>query len=550
MLTLSFFKKVFAAFTKRERVSFWLASAVIIVSIGAIAGIIIIEKTRAVPASGGQYTEGIIGQPEYVNPVTAKSETDRDLVRMVYSNIYDIADKIEISSDTKTWTIRLKENLHWQDDTRLTSDDVIFTVQEIQNKDSDSPLSDSWAGVAVSRISELELQFSLVKPYAFFGDNLKGLYILPKHLFADIPPGNWRLSDYNLKPVGSGPYSFSSYEKRPDGFITSYHLKAWDGYFGTKPLIQNFDFQFSNNKDLLIQNFNSGQVDGFGGISPENITNIKRPYDLFAFRIPNYYAVFLNQTKNPALEDVAVRKALSLVINKNTLVNQVLGGYGKPDDGPIPYDAAYNASTPTLSSLDLASTTLDDAGWKITNEGLRIKNIGKSSIPLSITLVVPQVSFLLKTADIIKESWKTMGVQVTIIPDSPDNIAKNIIPNRTYDALLFGIVLGPSSDLYPFWDSTQSLAHGLNLAMYNNPKVNSLLDTIRGNPDNEARAAQFANVQNIITFDYPAVFLYSTNYLYITNKTIHGIATDVLSDPSDRFKNAGNWYLNMTRVLK
>ena len=60
---------------------------------------------------------------------------------MVYSNVPDIADAITHSADGKTWTVRLKANLHWQDGEQLTSDDVIFTVQSIENLDAESPLA-------------------------------------------------------------------------------------------------------------------------------------------------------------------------------------------------------------------------------------------------------------------------------------------------------------------------------------------------------------------------------------------------------------------------
>jgi peptide/nickel transport system substrate-binding protein len=547
---MPFIKKIFAALTHKERISLFIATGTIIVSIVIVTGIVIAKGTASVPAPGGDYVEGIAGQPEYVNPVTAASETDRDLVKMVYSNIYDIADKIEVSSDTKTWTIRLKENLRWQDGEQLTSDDVIFTVQEIQNKDSASPLFENWTGAAVSRTSELELQFSLSKPYVFFGDNLKNLYILPKHLFANIPPGNWRLSDYNLKPIGSGPYIFSSYEKRSDGFITAYHLKAWNGYFGTKPLIENFDFQFSIDKDSLVKSFNAAQIDGFGGALSDDISNIARPHDLFIFRTPSYYAIFLNQSKNPALADPSVREALSSAVDRNNLVDAALGGFGKPDNGPIPQDAAYNISIVATTSPDFAASLLDNAGWKIGDNGFRSKTIQKSAVPLAVTITVPQIDFLMKTADIIKDAWQNIGVQATITLDSPDDIVNATIPNRTYEALLFGNILGPSSDLYSFWDSSQALAPGLNLAMYDDANADPLFESIRKNPNDVSRAAQFANVQNIIANDYPAVFLYSPDYLYVTNKSVRGITTGLLPDPSDRFRDAGKWYLNTTIVLK
>jgi len=203
---MAFFKKLFLSFTTRERIAFIVSSTATVISFFVVAGILIARATTAVPMAGGQFTEGIVGQPEYINPVIADSETDLDLVKLIFSNVPDIADGIQASPDGKTWTVRLKNNLYWQDGQKLTSDDVIFTVQAIQDPDADSPSAQNFAGITVSRVSELEVQFNLASPYAFFDDTLQNLYVIPKHIYADIPPGNWRLSDYNLKPVGSGPY--------------------------------------------------------------------------------------------------------------------------------------------------------------------------------------------------------------------------------------------------------------------------------------------------------------------------------------------------------
>ena len=130
------FKKIFAALTKKERIVFVLALAGTVVSFVVVMGIVIAQTTKAVPAAGGEYVEGMLGQPEYINPVIASSQTDLDLVKMIYSNIPDLADSITASPDLKTWDVRLKQGLTWQDGQQLTSDDVVFTVQSIQNPDA------------------------------------------------------------------------------------------------------------------------------------------------------------------------------------------------------------------------------------------------------------------------------------------------------------------------------------------------------------------------------------------------------------------------------
>ncbi len=557
------FKKIFAALTKKERVTFVLALAGTIVSFAVVVGFVIAQTTRAVPAAGGEYTEGILGQPEYINPVIASSQTDLDLVKMVYSNLSDISDSITPSADLKTWDVRLKQGLTWQDGEPLTSDDVVFTVDSIQNPDANSPLYQSWQGVTVSRVSELEIQFTLSNPYAFFGDTLNNLYILPKHLFADTPPGNWHLSDYNLKPVGSGPYQFVSYNKNSNGFISSYQLAAWDGTIEAHPLIQNFNFDFFNDETSLVQAFNEGTIDGFGNVTPIDIADITRPDNTYAWPTSAYYAVFFNQSLNLGLQDPAVRQALSVALDRTALIAAALGGNGAPEYGPVPQSAMnYNSAvastsngtsvSSTTSPVALAENLLNNAGWTVSSSSpFRSKTIRGVTVPLVVNLTVPQIDFLTNTASYLQNAWQVIGVQVNITPDSSNDIVNSLIPARNYESLLFGNVLGPSSDLYSFWDSSQDFAPGLNLSLYNNPTVNLLIERARQNPNAASSSQELAAAQADIVASYPAIFLYSPDYVYVTNKNVQGISTSsLLTDPSDRFREIGSWYLNTARVLK
>ncbi|HEY5220606.1 MAG TPA: ABC transporter substrate-binding protein [Candidatus Paceibacterota bacterium] len=552
------FKKIFAALTKKERITFVLALAGTVVSFAIVIGFVIAATTKAVPAAGGAYTEGMLGQPEYINPVIASSQTDLDLVKMIYSNLSDISDSITPSADLKTWDARLKQGLTWQDGQPLTSDDVVFTVDSIQDPDAHSPLYQSWQGVTATRVSELEVQFTLTNPYANFLDTLNNLYILPKHLFAETPPGNWHLSDYNLKPVGSGPYQFVSYNKNSDGFISSYQLGAWNGTLEAHPLIPNFNIDFFNDENTLVTAFNNGTIDGFGNVSPEDIAEITRPDNTVAWPTSAYYAVFFNQSVNLGLQDPAVREALSVAVDRNALVSAALGDYGTPEYGPIPqgaeyYNPAVSSGTPSAASSTLfAESLLDNAGWTIVGSStFRSKVIHGAIIPLVVNLTVPQIDFLANTASYLQTAWQAIGVQVNVIPDSSDDIVNNLIPARNYESLLFGNVLGPSSDLYSFWDSSQDFAPGLNLSLYNSTAVNTLIERARQNTVSASTSVELATAQTDIVASYPAIFLYSPDYVYVTNNNVQGIVTStLLIDPSDRFREIESWYLNTARVLK
>ena len=336
------FKKIFFAFTKTERAIFVAASVVAFVSsvtlITAVAG----EITETAPARGGEFTEGLLIQPTYINPVIAATETDKVLIRFIFQKIDDLAEKIESSGDGRVWKVRLKENLLWHDGQTLTSDDVIFTVQKIQDPDSRSYLAPSWQGALSQRLSERELQFTLAVPYAFFEQSLKGLYVLPKHRFADVPVANWKISELNLKPVGSGPYEFDSYESEADGFITDFRLKANVRTSALSPFISKFNFKFFRKREDLVKSFNSGWIDGLAGLEPQDLSEIQRPYEFLSFYLPNYYAIFLNQNQNIALKEIAVREALGAALDKNELVQKIFEGRRSQHTAPCPSRSRFS----------------------------------------------------------------------------------------------------------------------------------------------------------------------------------------------------------------
>ncbi len=542
-------KKIFYAFSRTERVIFITALVLAFSSSIALASIFIKEKTVVVPATGGNYTEGMLGQPLHINPVTASSEADKSLVRLLFSSLSDISDKITSDKTGKNWDIRLKENIRWSDGEKLTSDDVIFTIQKIQDPDSGSPLASSWTGVGVNRVSELELQITLGSPYSFFDQNLKELYVAPKHLFAEAAAGNWNLSKYNLQPVGSGPYSFDSYEVRDDGFIMAYHLKPNKFYFASKPLISEFNLKFFKDAQSLINSFNAGQTDGFA-VDSGQATGIKRPYEAHNFFLSSYYAVFFNQGQNIALQDKRVRQALSLAIDRNDLVNEVLNGDGETRLGPISSSLLESQDQSGSFSPDAANKMLDDAGWANTDSGVRQKSIKKSKLDLELSLVVPQIPFLEKTADKLKDYWSKIGAKTDITVLSPEDISGDTIKTRNYQMILFGNMLNPSADLFAFWHSSQRFYPGLNLSLYNNKQADSLIAAINQETDPDKRATEIQNLENTIADDYPAAFLYSPYYVYFSRKDLQGVQAGLINEQADRLANVDGWYLKTARSLK
>lgn len=553
-------QKIFRTFSSRERLAVNVLILVIIASlVGTVLGFYY-HFTKKVPIPGGEYIEGIVGQPLYVNPVLAGSnDADADLAALIYSGLFkydsdgklvpDLAESYEVSDDKLTYTIHLKKDVKWHDGEPFTADDILFTTQVIQDPAYKSPLRQSWQGVGAEIADENTVRFILQTPYAFFLNNLT-VGILPRHIWESVAPGSFPLAEYNLHPVGTGPYKFSDFEKDGEGNILSYTLEANENYYSQKPYISNLQFSFYFDEGSLLQAYNDKQVFGMSYITPANLADVKskRSSNILSINIPRYFAVFFNQQKSKVLANREVRKALSLAIDRQAIIRQVLSGEGKEIFSPIsPGTFGYTDDVKKLGfDAGKANETLDNDGWKKGDDGFRKKD----NTSLEFSLVTTDWPDLAETADMLKQQWEAIGAKVNVESLPVADIQQNYVRPREYDALLFGQVLGVDPDPYAFWHSSQTRDPGLNLALYSNQNVDKVLEKIRQETDEGKRADLLKQFQQTVTDDVPALFLYSPNYLYIVNKKVEGINIYSMVTPDKRFSDVENWYVKTKRVRK
>lgn len=536
--------KTWGALRPQERTTAIIAGIIVVITGSILAWQVVQKNTIAVPAAGGTYREAVIGQPLYANPVLAESFPDKAIVRLLFAALPDLTEKIEASADRKTWRIRIKEGLVWSDGAEITSDDIIFTVQKLQDPASGAAQYAEWQGVIAERVSKLEMQFNLAVPYAFFHDSLEQLFPIPKHIFADVPVANWRLSEYNLKPVGSGPYQFAGYDTRTDGFITEYRVEAQKIWAGKSPLVATIALAFFTDPKDAVKAFNAGKVDGINNVAIIDGVSVLRRNIRQNFSLPNSYAVFLNQSTNQALQDIAVRRALSLAIDRVALTQRALEGTGNPIADPT------GTAIIPAQAIDEARALLDAAGWITQGDGTRTKKTKQGTIKLVVDITVPDVAFLQQTATLLQEQWKAIGVQTNIITQDPDEVIEISIRNRTYQALLFGNMPNPKEDLYAFWHSSQRFFPGLNLSLYKNKEADTLLEHIRNEPNESVRTELLKKLGANIETNMPAIFLYEPTYGVLTTRTTHFGDHTNIREPADRFSSANEWFVQTNRVLK
>jgi len=341
--------QLFKVLGKKERIVFLVFLGIFTVSFFSLIVTLYVKNTEVQPAVGGKYTEGVVGSPRFINPIYAASnDVDRDLVEIIFSGLTkydsegqivpDLAKEIKVKDEGRVYEVYLKENVLWHDGEKLTADDVIFTLKTIQNPDYKSPLRGNYLGVEVEKINDYLIYFKLKNPYAGFKERLT-FKILPQHIWQDISPQNFLLTNRNLKPVGTGPYRFKDLTQNSQGLITSLKLVRFNKYFETKspkPYLSEINFIFFESEEKLAEAARGGEVDGFSLSSPEYYGLFKEtPFKEYSFHLPRYFAVFFNPDQSKYLAEEEIRKALNYGANKKELVQKILLQKGEIVDSPI-----------------------------------------------------------------------------------------------------------------------------------------------------------------------------------------------------------------------
>jgi len=536
--------------TRNEQRLLMGLGAFVIISMVFLGFRVYAGHAKQLPQYGGGVVEGLIGTPQYVNPILLNTnDVDRDLVELMYSGLFkrtasqeivpDLAETFEASEDGKTYTIHLKKNLSWSDGQPITADDVLLTFELIQDTLYKSPLRTQFRNMTVSRIDESTIKFTLAQSSSsFFSDLTVG--ILPAHIWGDVLPPNFALIEYNVKPVGSGPFRFDSLTRdSTSGSIKEYHLVRNEHYAGTKPYLNEMTLKIYPDIDSAEQALKAKKVDSISVIPATDRTKVKQAL-LIDLQMPQYTAIFFSN-KNAALKVLDVRKALAQAIDRTAIISSTLGGGAVVVDGPFAPNLPGAAGTLQPSyDPEAARKALDAAGWT-KPEGSDTRKKGNDE--LSFSLTIPDIPEDIAAAELIAKNWEAIGAKVEVKPFDTTRIAKEVIKPRAYDAFLYGEILSPTGDLYPFWHSTQEKDPGLNLTTFYNKDADKLLDELRATTDPAAIAQKRVAFQQLLAAQLPAIFLYSPEYTYGLSKRVKGFDVKYVTNPSDRFAGVEGWYV-------
>ena len=512
------------------------------------------EYSFTTPTRGGVLIEGIVGIPRFINPALAITRADQDTVALVYSGLYkinstgelvpDIAESITISEDGKVYHVTVRKDRTFHDGQPITAKDAIYTIELVQDEGLKSPLRGNWSDVTIEEINEYEFTVTLPEPYYPFIENFT-LGIMPRHIWSTLPIEQLPFSQHNTEPVGSGPFSIQQVNRDASGLISGYSLVPAQ----SRPNLAGIELRFFQNETTLYEAFVNREINSTVYLPQNSIADLPRSdITVLTEPLPRIFGIFFNQNRSVALRDKAAREALGLAINKERIISEVLYGFGVPIDKPILTDlstlesGSTEANASPAFSQEAAIEILSSGGWKKNSSGIWEKKIDQATETLSITIKTSNSEFFNQAVTRIAEDWIALGAEVQVEQYEQTDLVQSAIRTRDFQALLFGLDMNRTEDLYPFWHSSQKDDPGLNIAQYTNIAVDKLLEKTRNSQNKTDREQLLLEISNTISEEAPAVFLFSPSMTYVVDEEIVTTPMHQLGKPSDRFMDVSNWY--------
>jgi peptide/nickel transport system substrate-binding protein len=501
---------------------------------------------------GQRYVEAIVGEPDRVNPMFAPlRDADADVASLVFSGLTrlgpegevlpDLAESWEISDDGLIYTFHLRRDVSWHTGAAFTAADAVFTYELLADPElpSDPRLGQLWRQVSCSAPDEFTLLCELTDPFAPFL-SFATIGILPKHVLesytaATIADETNRFNQEGA--VGTGPYRLAHLD------TTKAILRANPTYYGQPPAVDEIEFRFFPDPSTAAAALSRGEVQGLlvgPAATQEDFDLLTSTEGLRAHTAnENRYNVLYLNNSQPPFDDQDLRRAVALSVDIDGIVGDLLGGRAVRADSPIvPGTWAYNPQLePRSRDLDEARDLLDEAGWKLADSGIR----QKKGEELRISLMTDQDPLRIAIAEAIANQLAEAGIQVAVAPQGSADLVREFLVPHQYQAAIAPWYPDPDPDPYPAWHSSQVGPDGRNVAAYQDPDIDRMIEEARRTTDLDKRQALYFTFQQKFLEDVPSVLLYYPVFTYFIADDVEGVDLGTLFQTSARFANVTLW---------
>lgn len=558
-----FFRRFGRLQAVRRFVAVWTV-LVLLLGVGAlwqVRGMDSFYLTTA-PIDGGVYREGILGIFTNANPLFATSSVDTSVSKLIFSGLFkispkgevigELAEKITVDERGIVYTVSLRDEVYWQDGHKFSADDVVFTYKTIQNPASRSPLRSNWQGVKVEKTDDKTVVFTLPSPLSSFSYALVN-GIVPEHILGEVESEDLRSSNFNtVKPVGTGQFQLKALEvsgAEVDSRQERIALVRNEGYFGKKPGLDSVVIRSYRDEDSMIKDFDGQLIKSMVGLS--SVPDTLKDQELVALQqapLNSTVMIFLNNSSK-LLSDKKLRQALLYATDSDS-IRKTLSYNAIASDSPfLKSQFAYNPETVQLPyDLTKASALLDELGWAVGEDGIRVKD----GVPLSLRLVSQSLSEYASITQKLQQDWSALGIRIEAILQPEADIQVNALARHEYDIFLYGISLGYDPDVFAYWHSSQAdpNSSSLNLSEYKDAVSDVALEAGRTRLDKELRKVKYQPFLERWSEDAPAKALYQPRFFMVTRGTFVGFEGGYMNSATDRYWSIANWKVRNADVIK
>jgi len=525
-------------------------------------GIVILPQ----PEQGGVYTEGLVGSLGRLNPLLDwNNSADRDVDKLLFSGLVrfdergfphaDLAEAWGQSQDGTIYNFTIRPNAVWHDGQPVTTDDVLFTIDMMKGTGSLYPqdIKDLWGRIEVTKLNDKNLKFTLPEPYVPFIDYLS-FGVLPKHLLESVSPDQLANAEFNIQPVGSGPYKFD-HLLVDNGQIVGVVLIVSENYYGAPGYIEQVVFRYYPTSAAALDAYQQGDVFSVSQVTSDILdAALEEPnLSIYTSRMPQMSFVLFN-LKDPEktfLQDPKIRRALMLGLNRTYIVNTLMQGQAIVVNSPIlPGSWAHYDGTEQFEyDPDTAISILKTEGYIIPAGGGDVR--AKEGVSLAFTLTHPDDALHTEIARMIQTQWNLIGVHVDLQPQPYDQLVLTTLASRAFQSALVDLNLSrsPDPDPYPFWHQAEAVG-GQNYSGWDNRPASEYLEQARVTADFSLRARLYRNFQIVFAKELPALPMYVPVYTYGVDAQVQGVQVGALYEPSDRLNTFTSWYLLTRRALE
>lgn len=418
-------------------------------------------------------------------------------------------------------TFTLEPALHWHDGPPTTARDVAFTLNAARDPASGFPRASDLAAVReVTALDDSTVVITFATSQRGIPAVLAELPIVPAHVLGGVPLRDMRRAQFNLDPVGNGPFRFV--DRVPGQRWTFARNPGFPASMGGPPGIRQLVVAVVDEATTKFAGLSAGDLD-FAGIAPTMATLAERDPMIEVMDYPVLFAsALVFNTQRPPFDDVRVRRAVSLSVDRERIIAVALAGFATPAAGPVPPANPLSLDTIPAHDVALADSLLDAAGWRRGAEGWRSRQH-----PLEIELLTVGSSDN-ELEQLIQADLAGRGIRVRIRQmEMAAFLSRARATEKDFDLLVTGVP-GDLSLAYvrAMFESTH---HGgtLDYAGYHSPALDRLFgQAAAAGSDRELRLHWLA-IQRELAVAIPAAWLYHSRGLQGVSARMRNVEMDL-----------------------